>query len=149
MKHFPVFYRLGLLWLTLIVAVGINPWSGSAAQEEMKPLGGIAYIEAILNNNQVLIDEYRYTITPSTKYYLQNGTASDRAKFVEGTLVNFVADESGNLLSLREEFDFEGEFQRDKPDLESSSSEKNMRPEHKRKSKKANSLRMKNGVWTN
>jgi len=147
MTHFPVFYRLGLLWLTLIAAVGINPWPGFAAQEEMKPSGGVAYIEAILNSNQVLIDEYLYTITPSTKFYFQNGTTSDRSKFAEGTLVNFVADESGNLLYLREEFDFEGEFQRDKPNLKSRSSEKNMKPEPKRK--KANSLRMQNGVWIN
>jgi len=149
-KNYYFYHDVGILFLVLFIVVGLGPSICLSETDEIKPKRGVAFIDAVLDANHLLIDEYRYIITPLTRFYKQNGTTSERDRFSEGMLVCFIADERGNLLSLREEYDIEGEFDRKKPNtmIKSRPLPRKQGFETKRK-KPTSSLHLENGVWKN
>lgn len=133
-----------------ITLVFVYPLPGMAV-EEGQPLEGVSFIDGITQNGKsMLIDEYRYQLTPKTRYFSQDGKPASSEKFISGMLVAFVANEKGELLSLREEFDLEGEFAR-KRDGQNNLTESHGDPkrQEQRTIKKKSTLHFENGVWEN
>jgi hypothetical protein len=121
------------------------------AMEEGQPLKGIALIGAIPQKDKsIVLDEYRYEITPVTRFYTQNGKPTSPDKFIKGLLVEFVANEQGQLLSLREEFDLEGEFAQKRNGKHNVSASPDVsKQKEQRTIKKKSTLHLENGVWKN
>ena len=120
-------------------------------QEEGQPISGVDWVADVSSNGEsFLIDEYRYQVTSTTLYYTQDGTLTSPERFVAGLLVEFYADEQGQLLSLREEFDFEGEYALKRSGQTATSVAQDIESRRKKQKETKNTgLRLEGGVWKN
>ncbi|NOQ45407.1 MAG: hypothetical protein GQ559_01830 [Desulfobulbaceae bacterium] len=96
-----------------------------------------------------MIDEYRYQVTSATRFYAQDGKGTGPERFAKDILVEFVANEQGQLLSLREEFDFEGEFARKRNGQATSPVTQDVHSQNKQKKVEKRTLHLEDGVWKN
>lgn len=133
----------------VILLVLLYPVTG-ITMEEGQPLDGINWIDDISSNGEsILIDEYRYQITSATRYYTQDGKGTGPERFVKDVLVEFAANEQGQLLSLREEFDFEGEFARKRNGQAPAPVPHAVPSQHEQKKAEKRNPYLEDGVWKN
>lgn len=134
---------------SVILVLSFSP-EAAMCFEEGQPEEGVDWIVAVgPDGESYVIDEYRYETTTLTRYYKQNGMSTNPDRFIPGVLVEFVADEEGRLISLREEYDFGGEFARKRGMQPGSVDEQTEQPVKKKTRPADFNLHKEGGVWKN
>lgn len=113
MSHLSLFMKIIFVNIIfLAVSLTLMPQTASAEESEYLETEGLATIDFIdLANGKVTIGDIVYKISNSTKFLTQPGGESSSEKFYDGMLVYYITDEDGYVVSLREEYDFEGELE--------------------------------------
>jgi len=97
-----------------------------------------------INETRIIIDDQEFSLSPNTQYLKNNGKKTGRNFFTKGTVVFYVRNRLGQLLSLYE--DKGGEQRVKSENTQQNKREKNTA--NKRKNKNSEII-LDNGVWRN
>ncbi len=96
---------------TILVSVALCISLAGAAEGEFVPAQGVAPIDFInLAGGDIVIRDVAYNLSNATQFFTQSGEPISSDFFSDGMLVYYVTDEKGEVVTLREEIDLEGEF---------------------------------------
>lgn len=111
------------------------------------PLSGVGRVCRIdLNTNELCINDYIFSLVETTQFLNEDGTSSSSKAFQPETLVRFLADENGEMVSLWLYSDPENEYSLNKSDNETKN--ESGTTESVKKNKKRPLIK-ENGVWQN
>ncbi len=136
--------------LTMLLSVTLCIALAGAADGELFADEGVAPIDSInLAGGNIVIRDVAYNLSDATQFFTQSGEPISSDFFSDGMLVFYVTDEKGDVVTLREEIDLEGEFTARPANHVKQGDAREEKPPAPGQGRRAKGYHKVDGVWTN